>query len=587
MKKRQNNKRKFSSKKSTRSSNFKFTKRGNSLTSKFSMMSRILILTISTLLITVVTIVVLYSQQSKESATKLMEQRIAREVESLYLLSQINMKLYIGDEEKFLKETENSIKAINKEMAQDGWSVDHFLITASEAKPFAISKNTKINFDQTTIDKINKMERGIIHEKVDGDVYTIAFQSIQELRGIYAIAIPQNQYLQDINQLSLNMWMIAIIGMIIISLIIALLVRSLTKPLQILRDEMRKVRNGSLDVHIDTKTTTPEIISLIKSFNEMMKQMKDLLLNITETTDNLNKTGENLRITSKDVIEETNELIESIQTVKLGAQETASSSEANINKFQEMTNSLQLVFHVMDEASMQSQTMNEYADAGEKRVSELLYSVERLEREFKDVTETVQGVKDHAKNINSVITVIQGIAEQTKLLSLNAAIEAARAGDAGKGFAVVAHEVRKLAEQSSQSTVEIAQSIKQMEEISVKASEEFEKMYTHFKDNLEQASYTRETFDLLISQIDSVYKVISNVKSELVNVNETLPELEYSTQNLVSISQQTFASAEQMMHASEKQLEKVKSNDEEGSRLILLSDSLKKITDEYELPSKS
>lgn len=112
-------------------------------------------------------------------------------------------------------------------------------------------------------------------------------------------------------------------------------------------------------------------------------------------------------------------------------------------------------------------------------------------------------------------------------------------------------------------------------------------MYTHFKDNLEQASYTRETFDLLISQIDSVYKVISNVKSELVNVNETLPELEYSTQNLVSISQQTFASAEQMMHASEKQLEKVKSNDEEGSRLILLSDSLKKITDEYELPSKS
>lgn len=552
---------------------------------KFSMMARILILTISLLLITVISIVGIYDQQSKEIATKLMEQRIAREVESLYIISQANIRLYVGNEEKFLKETENSIKAINNEMAQDGWSVDHFLITPNEAQPFSISQNSKITFDKRTIDKINEIQVGIIHEQMNGETFTIAFQSIQELKGIYAIVIPQDQYLKDINKLSINMWIVVISSIIIISIILSLLVKSLTKPLQTLRNEMRKVRNGRLDVHIDTKTTLPEITSLNKSFNEMMNRMKGLLINITETTDNLNKTGENLRITSKDVMEETKELIVSIQTVKFGAQETASSSETNIKKFQEMTNSLQSVFDVMDEASTKSKMMNEYADAGEKRISEMLQSIERLEKEFKAVTETVQGVKEHAKNINSVITVIQGIAEQTKLLSLNAAIEAARAGEAGKGFAIVAQEVRKLAEQSSQATVEIAQSIKQMENISVKASEEFEKMYIHFKDNWEQATYTRETFDLLISQINSVYNVISNVRKELVHVNETLPELEYSTQNLVSISQQTFTSAEQMMHASERQLEKVKSNDEEGRRLISLSHSLKKMTDDYVLPS--
>lgn len=552
---------------------------------KFSMMARILILTISLLLITVISIVGIYDQQSKEIATKLMEQRIAREVESLYIISQANIRLYVGNEEKFLKETENSIKAINNEMAQDGWSVDHFLITPNEAQPFSISQNSKITFDKRTIDKINEIQVGIIHEQMNGETFTIAFQSIQELKGIYAIVVPQDQYLKDINKLSINMWIVVISSIIIISIILSLLVKSLTKPLQTLRNEMRKVRNGRLDVHIDTKTTLPEITSLNKSFNEMMNWMKGLLINITETTDNLNKTGENLRITSKDVMEETKELIVSIQTVKFGAQETASSSETNIKKFQEMTNSLQSVFDVMDEASTKSKMMNEYADAGEKRISEMLQSIERLEKEFKAVTETVQGVKEHAKNINSVITVIQGIAEQTKLLSLNAAIEAARAGEAGKGFAIVAQEVRKLAEQSSQATVEIAQSIKQMENISVKASEEFEKMYIHFKDNWEQATYTRETFDLLISQINSVYNVISNVRKELVHVNETLPELEYSTQNLVSISQQTFTSAEQMMHASERQLEKVKSNDEEGRRLISLSHSLKKMTDDYVLPS--
>lgn len=552
---------------------------------KFSMMARILILTISLLLITVISIVGIYDQQSKEIATKLMEQRIAREVESLYIISQANIRLYVGNEEKFLKETENSIKAINNEMAQDGWSVDHFLITPNEAQPFSISQNSKITFDKRTIDKINEIQVGIIHEQMNGETFTIAFQSIQELKGIYAIVVPQDQYLKDINKLSINMWIVVISSIIIISIILSLLVKSLTKPLQTLRNEMRKVRNGRLDVHIDTKTTLPEITSLNKSFNEMMNRMKGLLINITETTDNLNKTGENLRITSKDVMEETKELIVSIQTVKFGAQETASSSETNIKKFQEMTNSLQSVFDVMDEASTKSKMMNEYADAGEKRISEMLQSIERLEKEFKAVTETVQGVKEHAKNINSVITVIQGIAEQTKLLSLNAAIEAARAGEAGKGFAIVAQEVRKLAEQSSQATVEIAQSIKQMENISVKASEEFEKMYIHFKDNWEQATYTRETFDLLISQINSVYNVISNVRKELVHVNETLPELEYSTQNLVSISQQTFTSAEQMMHASERQLEKVKSNDEEGRRLISLSHSLKKMTDDYVLPS--
>jgi methyl-accepting chemotaxis protein len=551
------------------------------LLTKLTLQIRLLLVILSLLLITVSAVSYISYVKSKETAIHLMEQRLDREVMTIYDLAQNLMLLYVGNNEKFLDKMDSLIKRQEAGLAKDGLNGEYFFITEKGAEPFKISENSSIEFNHETLNLINNKLNGIIHTKLNGKMYTISFRDVQELKGIYTIAIPQEQYLQPVNEMARYIAIVALIGLMVTSLIIIFLVRGLTRPLSNLREVMRKVRDGNLELHVETSSTTPEITSLVKSFNAMIKQMRELLINITSTTNDLSATGEKLKITSSEVMEENEQLLSAVRVVKVGAEQTAISSEDSIHKFQEMKVSTQRIFNHMNMMNTKAVQMNDSAHDGEKSIAEMVRTVEKFESEFRGVTETVRDVKEHSNAIASIVTLIDRIAEQTKLLALNATIEAARAGEAGKGFAVVAQEVRKLADQSTLATKEITNTIVEMESISVRASDEFGEMLKNFQSKLTTVASSRKSFDLLLREIEEVNGMIENAQDELSLLNVTLPQMEAATENFVSISQQTYASSEHMMHASEQQLTKIKMNQEEGIRLIQLSELLKKLTKEF------
>ncbi len=510
-----------------------------------------------------------------------MEQRLNKEVAAVYDIAQTVMLIYVGQEEKFHKKMNQVIKNQDADLAQDGLKGDYFIVDDKGPTPFQISKNSKINFTKGLLEKIRKKQNGIFHENIGGELYTLSFHSIQELKGIYVIAIPQKQYLHDINEMAKYIFIVTLISLILTSSILILMVRSLTNPLIKLREVMKEARNGNLDVRIETNTTTAEIISLVKSFNAMINQMSTLLYEISSTTKDLSQTGKKLRNSSGQVLEENEQLMDVIQVVKIGAEQAAISSEESIQMFQEMNKSLSNIFEHMKAVMEKVLTMNHSAYEGEKNVGNLIATFNRFEIEFKDVDTSVQAVKDHAESIANVVTIIQQIAEQTKLLALNAAIEAARAGDSGKGFAVVANEVKKLAEQSSLATSEIKNTIGKMESISVKASNEFARMMNNFQSHVKTASASKESFDQLMLEIAMVSKMIEKAQAELTGLNFLLPRIELATENYVSVSQETLASAEQMMKTSERQIIKMKQSHEAGERLTELSQSLAMLNEEF------
>ena len=169
---------------------------------------------------------------------------------------------------------------------------------------------------------------------------------------------------------------------------------------------------------------------------------------------------------------------------------------------------------------------------------------------------------------------VNGIAEQTKLLALNASIEAARAGDAGKGFAVVAQEVRNLAEQSTKATEQISNSVLNMENIAIGASQEFEQMLSKIKNNLQMANESKISFDELMQEISEVSERLQRIQGELKDLKGILPNLEQSADHFISVSQETLASAEDMLISSENQITQMESTDEIGLKLNQLSQSL-------------
>ncbi|MBP2241638.1 methyl-accepting chemotaxis protein [Cytobacillus eiseniae] len=541
---------------------------------KFSLQTKLLVLILGLLLLTVSSVAYISYSKSKKTTITLMEHRLKQEVGSIYDIAQNIMLIYVGQEEKFNKKMNQLIKSQDADLAQDGLKGEYFLVNEKGATPFQISKNSTIQFPKATVSEINKMENGLIHRMINGELYTFTFHSVQELKGIYVIAIPQKQYLKDMNEMAKYIFIVALISLILTSLILIIMVRSLTNPLIKLREVMKEARNGNLDIQIETNTSTSEIASLVKSFNEMIRQMSTLLYKISSTTEDLSLTGVELRKISGQALEENEQLMESVQVVKVGAEQTAVSSEDSIRMFQEMSQSLSAIFTQMKEIMGKVQTMNGSANEGEKNVGKLIGTFNSIETEFKDVAISVKAVKDHSESIADVVTFIQQMAEQTKLLALNAAIEAARAGESGKGFAVVANEVRKLAEQSSVATVEIKNTIEQMAFISVKASNEFTEMLDNFQSHIKTASATRETFDHLMLEIAVVSRMIENAQGELIGIKDLYPRIEAASENFVSVSQETLASTEQMMEASEQQMIKMKQSHEAGERLTELSQSL-------------
>ncbi|QNG61201.1 methyl-accepting chemotaxis protein [Bacillus sp. PAMC26568] len=555
-----------------------------SFLSRISLQTRLLMLVLALLIASISVVGFTSYAKAKDTTMDIIEDRLQREVNTTGEIAGNLMFAYLGDEEEFL-ERFNKVVLTNQssELIQDGLGAEFFLVNENKSTPYIINENTKISFSDQLITEIIEKENGVIHKVINGIDYTLSFKNVQELKGQFLIAVPTADYLKTTGELaSFTAWMV-LISAVITTIFLVLVIRSLTKPLAVFRNTMREVREGDLTKNIHVKTTIPEINSLIKSFNQMMTQMRMMVVNIDSATSDLSKTGEHLKEATDDVIVHNIQLVDAIKTVKVGAEQTASSSEESILAFGQMKDELKVVFQDMEYLFSSATDMNQSAYRGEKSVSQMIETMNSFEKEFEKMTKTIRGVKEHSLSIANVVAIIQTIAEQTKLLALNATIEAARAGEAGKGFAVVANEVKKLAEQSSQATEDITKSIELMEQISVQASKEFEYMLGNIHSHLAEASQSKATFDELMSEIDIVNVKLSDMKEHIQQLNGSLPVMEQSAESFASISQETLASAEQMLAASEEQNAHMNRTHEIGLKLNTLSGELSKTTKEYKV----
>lgn len=511
-----------------------------------------------------------------------MEQRLENETSTMYELAQNYMLLYAGNEEQFNKKINRAIKKQNAALSQNGYQAEFFLINQKGAEPFPVSKSANIPFSDALIKEIQSKQHGIIHTSIDGEEYTLSIQHIQELKGEYVIILPKDQYLSTLSLAARYMIFAVIIGMTLTSIIITLLVRSLTKPLVSLREQMRKARHGNLQVSVQSTSTTPEISSLIKSFNAMISQMRTLLSSIKSTTSELETTGNELFTVSDQVLFENDKLKKAIEIVKLGSEQTVSTTDQNMEVFQHMNQSFSAIFSDMDELFNKSLSMNLSSKEGEKSFLQMIQAINHFEQEVKGATSTIHEVKRHSQSIASVVTLIQQLAEKTKLLSLNARIEAARAGEAGKGFSVVANEVRKLAEQSSQAAEDISLTISKMGTISQKASNELDRIFAGFQQHFHTAENSQQAFTILKNDIDEISQKIHHVQDELQDLSEVLPAVASSVEEVASISQQTLASTEEMMNVSKQQTLKMNLSHKAGASLINHSQSLSLLTNTFQ-----
>lgn len=519
--------------------------------------------------------------QAKDIALDSNTQRLEREVQLMGYIAENLHFLYVSDPDYFEQQLNANIRTQQSQLDRDGVESEFFYINNNEAIAFPVSEGKIPAIPETVIKQISNLKEGQIFENIAGTDYTITFQPMEEIGGIYVLLVPTNSFMAPVQQMGMTNIIIAIVSIAVSALLIILFVKTLTKPLTVLRNTMREVRNGNIQKTPSMKTTIPEYISLTKSYDAMIQHLQTLLQQMKQTTDKLDATGTELTKASESTLQSGKDLMDSIEVVKNGAKQTAASSEQSVHHYLALKEKTAVMFHDMETIFASSEKMIGSAQNGDQKIRELISTFHSFKADFDHLAKVVQQTNDYSKSISKLVNVIQGIAEQTKLLALNASIEAARAGESGKGFTVVALEVRKLAEQSGTAAKEITDSISEMERITYKATAEFERLMKKSNGNIETANMAKLSFDELMKGIAEVNGELNQIKKHLHQVRELIPVLEKTSEEFSSTSQETLASTEEMLASSEQQYIQTKNTYEIGLNLTDIAKTLAKLTNKF------
>lgn len=301
---------------------------------------------------------------------------------------------------------------------------------------------------------------------------------------------------------------------------------SITRPLSVAVEAAKRIAEGDLtaDVVVSSKDETGQLLTAMQV---MLDSLRDMVQEITHATRQLGSNAQ--QMTS--VIRQTSE----------GARQQEVETDQLATAINQMAATVNEVAHNASEAADAAHHADTEASTGKGVVNDTIGMISALVEEISEATSVVSELDVETKNIGGVLDVIRGIAEQTNLLALNAAIEAARAGEQGRGFAVVADEVRTLASRTQESTQEIQQMIERLQTGAHKAVEVMERSQEKSRNSASKADNAGVSLDSIagaVATISSMNTQIANAAEEQSSVTNEL------NRNIISIREVAAQTAE-------------------------------------------
>ncbi|MGZ9706954.1 methyl-accepting chemotaxis protein [Pseudomonas sp. GNP013] len=327
---------------------------------------------------------------------------------------------------------------------------------------------------------------------------------------------------------SKGLWLVValIAGVIILTAALALLLtKSITSPLKDALSIAERIAASDLSREV-LFSGTDEAGRLLKALAQMQTNLRTTIMQISDSSTQLASASEEMTAVTE---ESSRGLVTQNDEVNQAATAVT-----------EMSAAVDEVARNAESASEESRRSQVYTEIGLARVAQTLKSMQKLNANVKNTSEQIQGLSDRAQGITKVVEVIRAIAEQTNLLALNAAIEAARAGEQGRGFAVVADEVRALAHRTQLSTQEIEQMITAIQSDSdhaVKAMNTSRDLATESLGVAQEASTSLDQISMAIVQINERNLMIATASEEQSHVAREVDR------NLVSIRELATQSA--------------------------------------------
>jgi Methyl-accepting chemotaxis protein len=313
-----------------------------------------------------------------------------------------------------------------------------------------------------------------------------------------------------------------------------------THSIDMLRKGIRAVADGDLTTRLNIPVNRDEFGQLARDVDTMTDRRQSVLKLINESADGLELFAEEFRSAA----EEGEELARN-QRQYIDSLATA---------MEEMTAAIREVAHNANETSTQTRQTSEEAAHGANRVQRTINSINILTDEISQASTAVEHLTSRANKISEVVTVINAISGQTNLLALNAAIEAARAGEQGRGFAVVADEVRTLAGRTQQATVEIQKMIEELQTGTSSLNDIMEKTVVQAADSRELIAGVGSDIDRIATHSESIFEMSAHIATSAEQqsavaseVAQSIDEVRNQSVNIEDNSANTLAGTENLL----------------------------------------
>lgn len=291
----------------------------------------------------------------------------------------------------------------------------------------------------------------------------------------------------------------------------------------------RKVADGDMTVEVEN-STRDEFATLIGNFNGMVKQMNQLIKASRESSDTVTSHAQHVK-----ALADTNTDI-----VRLQTEETSKISHA----MEEMSAAAEEVARETEFTAGAAQDADESAREGQQLVVDAVKSFQSLTGNIHGSMQVVERLAEQSRGVTDILSVIKSIAEQTNLLALNAAIEAARAGEQGRGFAVVADEVRSLAQRSHEATVEI-------DDVLGKIQSGVQEAVTSMQVSVDVTEHSVSTANNLTEKLEEILHGVSAINSRTQSISATTLQQTESVNHVLSSIQAINARAKEAASATE------------------------------------
>lgn len=469
---------------------------------------------------------------------------------------------------------ENAILAL---ITPDGREISYKNIPVSdEAEGQANdSLDTEYIVNSELYDKILASEEngGSEYVEYEGEKYLLLYNKLESQGFMMVSLVPESYIIADADETArITAAAVAVTALIVI-VIGFILSTSMGTTIRKIMNGLEKASTGDLTVDIHTRRKD-EFMILCESTNQMLGNIRALINKADTVAKALGNASERVGGNSGILLEETKSITTSISDVEKGIVMQANDAENCLTRMDDLSKKIGVV-------SENTGKIADIADVTKSTVSDGLATIDTLQDKVKATTqvtaEVISNIEDLEKasqSIANIVGAINDIADETSLLSLNASIEAARAGDAGRGFAVVAESIRKLAEQSLNSVNEIRNIVGKIQKQTVDTVEVAKQAEVIVNSQEEALKATIDVFHDIDKHVSGLADNLSQISAGIDAMEGAKKDTLAAIESISAVAEETASAVTEVNEAAGRQLEAVKKLNNESEELISHSEDL-------------